>query len=106
MKKGDCEKAVQEYEKAIAGNPNLAAAYYNLGNSYNAKGMFDEAIAQYEKALAINPDVAEAHNNLGNAYYRTGNYSAASDHFERALTLGYKVDPELLEFVKHNQPYF
>jgi len=81
-------------------------AHYDLGNIYYERGVFDEAIAQYETALAINPNFAEAHNNLGNAYYKISNYSDAADHFDKALALGYKVDLDLLEFVKHNQPYF
>jgi tetratricopeptide (TPR) repeat protein len=81
-------------------------AHYDLGNIYYERGMFYEAITEYENAIAIHPNFPEAHNNLGNAYYKINNYSDAANHFEKALALGHKVDLGLLEFVKHNQPYF
>jgi lipoprotein NlpI len=101
--RGFHDKAVEEYKKVLASNPTLAAAYHNLGNSYYTRGMFDEAIAQYKKALAINPNFAAAHNNLGSVYYAKRNFSLAKDHFDKALALGYKVNPKLLEAIKHNR---
>jgi hypothetical protein len=81
-------------------------AHYDLGNIYYERGMFYEAITEYENAIAIHPNFPEAHNSLGNAYYKISNYSDAALHFEKALALGHKVDLNLLELVKHNQPYF
>jgi tetratricopeptide (TPR) repeat protein len=81
-------------------------AHYDLGNIYYERGKFDEAITEYHNAIAIHPNFPEAHNSLGNAYYKTSNYSDAALHFEKALALGHAVDRDLLEFVKHNQPYF
>ena len=100
----DSETLWKYFIKSFPGR--MYRAHYDLGNIYYERGVFDEAIAQYETALAINPNFAEAHNNLGNAYYKISNYSDAADHFDKALALGYKVDLDLLEFVKHNQPYF
>jgi tetratricopeptide (TPR) repeat protein len=105
-RRGEYDKAIAEHENALAANPRLMSAYYNLGNSYYAMGMYDDAIVHYKKFLAADPNNAEAYNNLGNAYYKIDNYSDAAAHFDKALALGYKVNLELLEFVKHSQPYF
>ncbi len=85
--KGMYDRAVVEYGKALAINPNLAEAHNNLGFAYYGKGMFDEAIAEFEKAVAINPDFAEAHNNLGFGYYQQALYDKAIAHFDKAIAI-------------------
>ncbi|GFP34143.1 super killer protein 3, partial [Candidatus Hakubella thermalkaliphila] len=75
--KGQYEKAITEYKKAIQTNPNLSQAYDNLGIIYVKMGLYGQAIAAYEKALEINPHNPQAHNNLGIAYDDEGKYEAA-----------------------------
>jgi tetratricopeptide (TPR) repeat protein len=84
---GMYDRAVAEYEKALAINPNLAEGHNNLGFAYYGKGMFDEAIAEFEKAVAINPDFAEAHNNLGFGYYQQAMYDKAIAQFDKAIAI-------------------
>ena len=60
--------AKENYEKAIAINPEYAKAHYNLAGALHELDEFEASIQSYEDALAIEPDYAEAQNNLGVMY--------------------------------------
>jgi len=53
--KGEVDRAIADYTKAIAINPKLADAYNNRGVSYRKKGDKEHAIADFRKALEIDP---------------------------------------------------
>ena len=59
--------AVDLISKAIAINPNSAAAYSNRGVALKALKRLDDAVASYDKAIVLEPDNAEAYSNRGNA---------------------------------------
>ena len=48
--------AIQQYNAALAQNPNNAAAYQGLGNCYYAKKDRANAVKAYQRALALNPN--------------------------------------------------
>jgi tetratricopeptide (TPR) repeat protein len=45
------DRAIADYDKAIAINPRHADAYVNRGNAYGEKGQTDGAIADLDKAI-------------------------------------------------------
>src|ERR1700678_1932196 len=49
QKKGDNDRAVQDYDQAIRLDPNFAAPYSGRGNAYHGKGDNDRAIADYSE---------------------------------------------------------
>lgn len=55
--KREYDKAIDDYNKAIALRPNDANAYYNRGDAYSAKGEHDKAIEDYTKAIELYSDV-------------------------------------------------
>src|SRR5207302_10071721 len=70
---------VREHDAAIAGCTRIiedarqkpkgrAAAYYNRGNAYAAKGDHAAAIADYDEAIRLEPKSALAFNNRGTAH--------------------------------------
>jgi tetratricopeptide (TPR) repeat protein len=65
--KGDFDRAIADYTRAIDLKPDYAVAYYNRGFSYRHKGDDDRAIADWSKALALKPDFADAYTNCGQA---------------------------------------
>src|SRR5262249_32862188 len=66
--KGQVDKAIACYQKAIGLDPKLAQAHNNLGAILcDAKRDYDGAIACFKQAIALDPMYAPAHSNLGNA---------------------------------------
>ena len=82
---GDPDKAVTQYEKILAKNPNYILAHYDLAVAYRDQGMLDKAIAQYEKTLELNPNFPEALSNLGGYYFRSGKLDEAVKLFKKAV---------------------
>lgn len=100
LRKEMFDKAIIEYKKAIAINPNFAEVYNNLGIAYSKKGMFDEAITEFKKAIAINPNDAVVYYNLAVAYYGKKEYDLAVEYCDKVIELGYEVNPVFLKLLK------
>ena len=89
--KGEYDRAIADYTRAVELNANDAVVYNNRGIAYRAKGDNDSAIADYTRVTEINPRDAVAYNNRGVAYRAKGNNdSAIADH-----TKAIDIDPEL-----------
>jgi tetratricopeptide (TPR) repeat protein len=58
--------------KAVALDPKLAEAHFQLGNLLSDQSHYAEAIPEYLAALDKNSDIPDAHYRLGQAYMRTG----------------------------------
>jgi len=58
--------------KAIALDPKLAEAHFQLGNLLSDQSHYTEAIPEYLAALDSNSEIPDAHYRLGQAYMRTG----------------------------------
>jgi tetratricopeptide (TPR) repeat protein len=87
---GDDAEALTAYERAVAGDPGLAAAHTNIGNLLYRRGegrpaALAEARAAYERALAVDPDQPEARFNLGNLLDELGEHAAARGEWLRVL---------------------
>jgi tetratricopeptide (TPR) repeat protein len=61
---GRYRECVAACERALALNPNYAAAYNNICSAYNSLGEWDRAIAACNRALEIAPDFRLARGNL------------------------------------------
>ncbi len=57
---------------AIALDPKLSEAHFQLGNLLSDQSHYAEAIPEYLKALESNSDIPDAHYRLGQAYVHTG----------------------------------
>jgi arylsulfatase A-like enzyme/Flp pilus assembly protein TadD len=88
-------RAVQNLEKAIRLNPDLAEAYNTLGAAYLVKGKLKEAIAAWERVVKISPKFPKAHYYLGLAYYGVNDTDSALKSFLRYKELSYvSLTPE------------
>jgi len=87
--KGEVDRAIADYTKAIALDPNDATAYNNRGLAYGRKGEYDRAVADYAKALALDPNVALAYTNRGVSYDKKGEYDRAIADFSKVR----EIDP-------------
>jgi eukaryotic-like serine/threonine-protein kinase len=89
------EKAMREYRRALALNPNLDEARNQLALVYCHIGAFDEALQESQKAVTINPS-----NNM--AVFRTGQTLNFQGKYEQALsvlrTVPEEVNPALVGY--------
>ena len=86
-KKGDVERAIDYYNKALEIDPRHAKAYNNRGVAWKFKGDIERAVADYNEAMEIDPLLAAAYNNRGIIYGVQGNYPRAIAYYNKALGL-------------------
>jgi len=77
--KGNLDKALEEYQKALQLNPNYTQVYTNLGTVYLEKQDYDQAIQQFKKVIELNYYDRKAHYNLGFAYLKKGEVEKAKE---------------------------
>ena len=93
--KNNLDKAIDNYKKAIAINPNYAQAYNNLGIALQKLNKINEAVENYKKAIGIKNNFAEAYNNLGNALHGLMELKKALSCYEKAI----KIKPNYFEAI-------
>ena len=81
------ERAVTEYEQALALNPDSADALHKLGGTLDRLGRFQEAAAAFQRAVEVAPHEVLYHQSLGFALESAGRRSEAVKCFKRALEL-------------------
>jgi tetratricopeptide (TPR) repeat protein len=86
-------KALENFNKTLALNPNYFAAHANAAIALMALGRAEEAIPHFEAVTQANPKSPVAHNNLGNALAAVGRLSDARTEFTQALQLDPKFEP-------------
>ena len=84
---GRLAEAAACYERALALDPGLSRAHFQLGNLFIQQKNIDEAIGCYRRALALTPDYGGAHNNLANALSEQGKLNEAISHYRQAVAL-------------------
>jgi tetratricopeptide (TPR) repeat protein len=87
VKKGEYDRAIQDYDEAIRLDPNFAKAFNNRGAAYAAKGENDRAIQDYDEAIRLNPNEAIPFGNRGFAYDKKGQYDRAIQDFDKVIQL-------------------
>ena len=85
--KGELDRALKDFNKALELNPDFAEAHNNRGKVYRNMGDLSKAFDDYNTAIQLNPDFAEAHNNRGVAYGIKGRVDEAIEDFNTAIGL-------------------
>jgi tetratricopeptide (TPR) repeat protein len=85
--KGDNDRAIADYTKAIEIDPKYVLAHTNRGNRFTAKGNHDAAITDYSKVIELDPKNAGAYSNRGKAHEAKGNRDAAIADYEKLIAL-------------------
>jgi len=95
LRRGKVNEAIQTLQSAIANNPNLAAAHYQLGLALNQRGERDRAMSEWQQAVRIQPTMNDAYRALAGASLRDGDmeslerYASELIRLEPAATEGY-----------------
>ncbi len=85
--RGQPEKAVECYRRALELTPDDAATYYNLALALSRQGPehTDEVIEHYQKALEEDPTLTVARLNLGNVLLATGDCKSAIEQYSAII---------------------
>ena len=84
--RGDQQRAIEEFTKAIELLPSYGYSYAARGDSYALIGDYQAAIDDYTVALSIYPDYVSALTTRGRAYAQQGQYDLALADFANAMT--------------------
>ena len=84
---GNIPLALNNYQRALAINPDFAPANERFGAMYLETGNLMEAIASFSRAVENDPQLLDAQIGLGNAYQQKGWIELAIIHFQKALEL-------------------
>ena len=85
--RGEYDRAVQDYNTAIAMKPDYFTAYNNRGVAFSRIGSYERAIEDFGRAIALNPNFDDAYNNRGIAHEKTGQFENAMEDFRKAIVL-------------------
>jgi tetratricopeptide (TPR) repeat protein len=90
-------QAIQDFNNAIAADPNFAPAWVGLADAYNmmpeytampVSRAFPKALAAARRAVALDPDLADAHRALGFVeFWWSRDVAGAMAEFRRAVEL-------------------
>jgi len=85
--RNDFAAAAEALKRAVAAQPTLTAAWFNLAYAYTGLHRPDDAVAAYGKALELDPNLFEARLNLGILLLQLNNPQGALEQLEKAVAL-------------------
>jgi tetratricopeptide (TPR) repeat protein len=92
--KGENQKALDDFNRAVGYNSRYFDAYYNRGCLYYKLGRFTETTEDCGKAIKLYPGFIKAYNIRGIAYGKLHKYGESISDLTRAVELSPK-DPEI-----------
>jgi tetratricopeptide (TPR) repeat protein len=105
IEKGELDKAIADYDKALELAPNSGSdrtmLLNNRGNASHEKGQFDRAIADYDEAIRLDPNDARFYVARADTRAKLGRIEEALSDVSKAL----KMDAPLSE-QKHSLAWF
>lgn len=110
---GLSEQSLENAKQGVIIYPQLAHAYFSLGNAYKRLKKTDEAIIAFKKSISIRPNLFRVHYNLGNIYLDQQKLPLAIKSFNEAIRLNpdyigaytnrgiaYSMDKKYLQAIK------
>ncbi len=87
LAKGEWERAIADYDLAIAFDSRMAVAYYHRGLARQGKDGLAGALSDYSRAIELSSRYADACLNRGAIRYGQGQYEAAINDFSRVIEI-------------------
>ena len=85
--KGDLDRAIPCFEKAISLDRTFAAAYHQIAKCYLRLGHGKRAVNVLQQVVTKRPDQAAPRLDLGHALIKTGNTDEARQQFQQLIAL-------------------
>ena len=82
------ERSIQDYDRAIALNPNFAVALNNRAWAYYKWGRGAEGLADVEQSLRLNPMSEHTWDTRGHIRQLLGNHGGAFTDYQQAMIIG------------------
>ncbi|HEY6291634.1 MAG TPA: tetratricopeptide repeat protein [Terriglobia bacterium] len=101
--RSDAERVEQLLRSAIALDPSLVEAHFQLGVVLSEQGKNTQAITELQRTVTLQPDWAEAHYRLARLYGQTGEKDKAQREladYQRLQKKGVAQDPRLQDEVR------
>lgn len=87
--RGEADKAIEMYQKALLIRPAFVEALNHLAISYAIKGHYDKALSYLKKSTELKPDGADAFYLTASIYARQKEIEKSIESLEKALQRGY-----------------
>jgi len=81
------DKAVTDYEAAVAADPKMDVAFYELGATFQAKSQHAKAVTAFGQAIALKSNNADYYYGRCVSYSWLGNFGSAINDCEAATRL-------------------
>jgi len=91
--KGEYDKAIETFSRAIGISRRYSIAYSCRGIAYMEKGDYIKAMSDFNKSIEIDPDIAIYYQQRGNLYVVQEDYQKAIKDYSRAI----KLDKSLVD---------
>jgi len=79
------ERAIRDFDRALALDPGLVAAWRQRALAHRGKGDYERALADLEQAILLAPSDPRFYTDRGVTYELLGDYSSAIRDFSRAI---------------------
>jgi len=84
---GDLERAIANYDRAIAVDSRFANAYNSRGAALGSKGDLVSALRDFDRAIELNPELGSAYENRGLVLQSRGDLGGAIKDLDEAIRL-------------------
>jgi protein O-mannosyl-transferase len=85
--RGEPDRAIADYTKALSLDPALSRARLNRGIAYNGQGQRDLAIEDFSEVIRQDPGIAEAYGGRGLVFAESGDLDRAMGDYSTAIRL-------------------
>ncbi|MFL5618706.1 MAG: tetratricopeptide repeat protein [Gemmatimonadaceae bacterium] len=79
------ERAIRDFDRALALEPGLVVAWRQRALAYRSKGDYERALADFEQAILLAPSDARLYTDRGVTYELLGDFASAIRDFNRAI---------------------
>jgi len=94
--KGNFDKALVDYDQAIAFNPKNAGAHVDRALVWERKGRRDQALRDYAEAIRLDPKMWQAHFNRAISFREAGEFGKAIEDMSEVMKLKPEYAPAYL----------